>query len=381
MIRHAVIRHRPHDHARAQQRLVYRRRRALEVDAHKVSDRRDVAQAKPAKARDQLPHALVRHVQRARQVRLIVERRGGGHERQAVDVERRAHAVENIGHLGRRHAVADAQAGEAVHLREGARHNQVRVLSNPLQRVRVIARAHGRVTRIFEIRLVNHRHDLRRQRAQKRVELGARQPGTGRVVGVGDEHQPRLWTDGTAQGGEVVAPVFRRHGHGARAGGLGEDRIDGKGMLREQYLARRRHERTHGEVENVARTVAERDLPCRDAEFRAQLLLEHEAVAVRVERNAVERRAQGGERARARAERILVRGQLDGVLHAVLAFELLDWLAGLVWRDGAHTGRGEIDNFITHKKPNAKAQRRKGLEFSSKELVLSILLRAFASSR
>ena len=35
------------------------------------------------------------------QVRGVVERRGSGHQRKAVDVERWAHTIEQVGYLGR----------------------------------------------------------------------------------------------------------------------------------------------------------------------------------------------------------------------------------------------------------------------------------------
>ena len=61
----------------------------------------------------------------------VVERRERRRLRQRVHVERLAHAVEHVGDGRLRDAVADAQAGEAVGLRERARHDEVRVTRDP----------------------------------------------------------------------------------------------------------------------------------------------------------------------------------------------------------------------------------------------------------
>jgi hypothetical protein len=83
------------------------------------------------------------------------------------------------------------------------------------------------------------------------------------------------------------------------------------------------------ELEHVVAAVAEHHLLRVDAEPRGERLLERVCVAVRIARDLGGRLRDRRERARARAARVLVGGELDdaGRLEAELARQLLDRLA------------------------------------------------------
>src|SRR5690606_40813594 len=74
------------------------------------------------------------------QILLVVERRTGGHQGQAVDVERLADAVKDVGDLRRGRRVADPQTGQAVGLAQGAGNDQVRVAGQVVEAVGQLAR-------------------------------------------------------------------------------------------------------------------------------------------------------------------------------------------------------------------------------------------------
>jgi len=131
--------------------------------------------------------------------RVVVEGGAGRELAEASGVEGLAHGVEGRDDLGRGHRVADAEPGQTMDLGERAQHYDRGAARHELDSVRVVRFG----LRELEVGLVEHDQDAVGQAAQERVELAAHVPGTGRVVGVGDEQQPRPGVAGLAHRGEV----------------------------------------------------------------------------------------------------------------------------------------------------------------------------------
>ena len=119
-----------------------------------------------------------------------------------------------------------------------------------------------------------------------------------------------------------------------RAGCLHGARVHGEGVLRIHCLDAGREERLGQQHQHVVRTVAERHLVDVDAvpvrEPRAQVVPAAVGIQPDIRGGGRERRPS----ARPRAQRILVRRQLDAVLDAELALERLGRLARHVRRRG-----------------------------------------------
>ncbi len=103
----------------------------------------------------------------------------------------------------RRVAPADAEAGEAVDLREGARHHHVVGGRRQLDAALVVVAPH-----VLGIGRVEDEEDVGRQPGMQPPHLVERDVGAGRVVGVGDEDDARLRRhprqDRVDVGGEVL---------------------------------------------------------------------------------------------------------------------------------------------------------------------------------
>ena len=112
-------------------------------------------------------------------------------QREAVDIERLAHAVEQVGHFRLHQSIANPQAGQAIGFGEGARNDQV-VL--PFQPARTVEAQFRR--QVFVVGLIQHHNDVPGHLGQKRVDVGRCQERAGRVIRVGDEDQARLRSDG-----------------------------------------------------------------------------------------------------------------------------------------------------------------------------------------
>jgi hypothetical protein len=115
-------------------------------------------------------------------------------------------------------------------------------------------------------------------------------------------------------------------------------------MLCKHRRGARRQEGTRGHVQHIVGAIAENDLLRCDAQFLRQPGLQRKARAVRIQRHVVQRILRCHQRARAGAERIFVRCQLDdvGLVQAEFARELGDRLAGLVWGNRARIRRRRI---------------------------------------
>ena len=125
----------------------------------------------------------------ARDLRVVVEARERRVLGGLVDVERVPHLADRLDDVRRADAVADAQPGEPVDLREGAKDEdarpQVEVL---LDAVRVV-----RLLDVLEVRLVEDGQDVVRDALEEAVRPRRADHRPGRVVGVAevDELRPR----------------------------------------------------------------------------------------------------------------------------------------------------------------------------------------------
>ena len=143
----------------------------------------------------------------------VVERGRGRGERDAVHVERLAHAIHEVGHRRVRERVADAQPGQAVGLGEGARDDQVRMALAATSRVSARS-SRGRYSLYASSSTTSDARAAPRRRNAS--SSSAPREGAGRVVRIGDEDDARLVVDRARHRLEVVAVVLRRH-HDRRA--------------------------------------------------------------------------------------------------------------------------------------------------------------------
>ena len=149
-----------------------------------------------------------------------------------------------------------------------------------------------------------------------------------------------------AHGVEIMAVGPRRGHDRPRPHRLGHDRVHREGVLGEHHLIGGGHEGPGGQLQDLVRAISEREVigrdgPRPDREVRREGLLQGVARAVRVTVQRSQRGPDRGQGQGAGAERVLVRGQLDGTRDAVLPLQLLDRLAGLIGLEAGHTGCGE----------------------------------------
>src|SRR6185503_13129495 len=168
--------------------------------------------------------------------------------------------------------VADPQPGEPEGLRKCARDYEVRVARQPSRTV-----GHAKRRRVFVIRLVEHHEHVLRNRLQERIERILGEPGSRRIVRIGDEHHPRPRPDRGDDRNRIVAewlddvPRPRRRNARGRARRLDRGRIDREGILRVDRLDARNQEGLDEQHQDVVRAVAERYLRDVDAELPLEL--------------------------------------------------------------------------------------------------------------
>ena len=156
----------------------------------------------------------------------VVERGRRGGERDAVDVERLAHAVHDVGDRRVRERVADAQAGQPVGLGEGARDDQVR--DGACSQLTLSAAQVGAAgTRCRPRRAPPARARARVRRKASTASGRAKVPVG--LFGLAIHDDVGLVVDRARHRLEVVAVVCRRHDDRARAARLRGERIDREG--------------------------------------------------------------------------------------------------------------------------------------------------------
>ncbi|MBV6418000.1 MAG: hypothetical protein CMLOHMNK_02779 [Steroidobacteraceae bacterium] len=228
--------------------------------------------------------------------------------------------------------------------------------------------AAARLGRVLEIGLVEHDERGRRNSRDERLECRGAHPGAGGIVRVRDEHEPRRRRHRGEHRLEIVAERhrcmrarMRRHDDRTRPRRLHRERIHREAVLRIHRFGTGREERLREQHQHVVRAVAERQLRGRDIEARRERLLQRVAAAVGIDPGVGERGAHRRERRRTRAERILVRGELDDIAEPELARQLADRFAGRVRGDAAHARARELGRVLAaHGAPTAPpADRRR----------------------
>ena len=138
----------------------------------------------------------------------VVERGHGGGLRRAAHVEAAgARASNSAAPLGARDRVADAQARERVHLREGAQETSGRSGARGPSSVR----GYVGVVDVLVVGLVADHDDARAARAsRKRAPRGASHDRAGGIVRVADDDEPRARRDRGEHRLEVVREAARR---------------------------------------------------------------------------------------------------------------------------------------------------------------------------
>src|SRR5262249_25598957 len=146
---------------------------------------------------------------------------------------------------------------------------------------------------------------------------------------------------------QIVRQIFHRHDLGYAARRFDDQMIDRKGVARHDGFVAWTHERPHGELDQFVRAVAEDEAVFGDAELRRDGAPQLIAVAVGIEMESAQPFADRLQSLRRRPQRVLVRGDLDRVLDAVLPLYLLDRLARLVGNERADVFRHAIENAHT----------------------------------
>ena len=252
----------------------------------------------------------------------IVQRGLSRSQRQAVDIERLAQAVDKVGHLRPCQRITHAQTRQSIGLRKGTGNDEIRVLRQPNQGVR------RRVEKLG-VRLVQHHDDAGRHRGQKLGQRGVRQERPGRIIRIGDKDHRRVLTDRGPHGRKVMAKISRRHLNRRRiAGGNGQG-INRKGMLGKHGRTPRRQKHPRGEFEHIVGTITQHDLIGTHTQPSRQRLFQREAIAIGIQRQAIQGRRYGPTGLGRNAQRVFVGSQFDDVrlLETQLARQLGDRLA------------------------------------------------------
>src|ERR1019366_2750266 len=241
----------------------------------------------------------------------IFQRRDAGRDGRAIGVERPANAIDRVTYPGRRVTPAEPDPGEAVDLRERARHHDVFAVRDKLQAGRIIGAGH-----IFGIGRVENKEDMRGQVLGEPLDLGNRQIGAGRIVRIGEKNH----LGSRANLGEDSIGVRRQIGFvrddwnaARRENG---DLVDEKTMLGKNAFIARTNIGGGEEVKDLVRARAADNAGRVDPMFRAERLAQECGGAVRIILEAIGKGAQGLNGAGRRAERRLVRRKLENPGHA-----------------------------------------------------------------
>ena len=176
-------------------------------------------------------------------MRPIGQRRRRGAKRGGGDVERTANAIEHIDHRLGAVEPADAQGREAVDLREGPRHHDVLGLGRQRHAALIVVAAD-----IFRIGRIKHQQHATRQPCVEPADLAERQIGTGRIVRIGEEDDPR----------PLAHPVEDAVDIGT-ARGADRDRIDQEAVFRVDRLIAGREIGTGEQRQQFVRTGTAND--------------------------------------------------------------------------------------------------------------------------
>ncbi|MNH68009.1 hypothetical protein D3C73_200770 [compost metagenome] len=225
----------------------------------------------------QLLHTRLVELTALRQIFLILQRRTGCRQGEAVDVERLANTVQHVRHHRGRQTVANTQCRQTISLGKSARNQQIGVSREEIQTVRQIA-AFG----VLDVSLVQHHQYMLRNILQELVQRFCAEPGAGRIVRIGDEHDTGIGIDGREHRRQVMPPILGRHHFGLCADGLSGDRVHRERVLTEHGIQARRQIGTRDQLKNVIGTVAQSDLAQFDTALLGQQGFQRKTVAIRV---------------------------------------------------------------------------------------------------
>ena len=197
-------------------------------------------QAQLADFRGQIcaPFVVMRH--RRRDMGAVTDCRDTNkllHQRRA---EGAANAVDRIAHrFGRIHP-ADAQAGKAVNLGEGARHHHIGKFRNHRRAVFIIIGLDE-----FAVSSVNHQQHAFGQAFVQAAQLVLRQIRARGIVRVGEIEQPRSGRHRRQHGVHIhldgAVGGFFRDDHRLAAIGQGSNLVEQEGVLRKNHFIAGRH--------------------------------------------------------------------------------------------------------------------------------------------
>ena len=247
---------------------------------------------------------------------------------EGVDAEGLAHGVDGGAEARGADRVADPQPGQAVALAEGAQDDQVGEVGEQVERrVGVV------VGLELDVGLVeDHRH-VRRDPLAEGGDLGRRDVGRGRVVGVADEQQLGRGGDLGRHRVEVVDVARgQRHADLAGAGQRRQVRVHREGRPGVEDLGAGLAERLGGGEQDLAGAVADGDAAGVGLVALGEAPAQQGRVGVGV---AVHRRRGPGDRLdhlRVRRERRLVGGELGDAAGGDRLGRLPGRHAGLVAR-------------------------------------------------
>ena len=237
---------------------------------------------------------------------VVVQRGERGNLCEQIGVERLPDFFQRRDELGIANAVADAQAGESVDLRERPHQNQIGPHARTHQRRQV-----KRLVQKFDVSLVHHQQHIVGNFVDEMNHLFARRERAGGIIRVCHEHDARLRRDGFEHRGQIVSVFFRRNRDDVRTEHFGDDGINRETELRHHHVVAGHEQRVRDELDDFVRAVAEDEIRRFDAEFGREFLFQVKRVAVGIKIHAGDGFLQRGDGERRRSERIFVRRDLD----------------------------------------------------------------------
>ncbi len=206
---------------------------------------------------------------------------------------------------------AQPQRREAVDFRERAAHHGIVGGRHQLDTGFVVVAAH-----VFGVCRVQHQQHAGRQLAAQALDLVEWHVGAGRVVGVGQEHQPRTLGHRREDRVDVgrVGGLLRLNRRAAR--GKRRDPIDQEAVPRVDHLVARADEGMRQQVQQLIGAGAADNARRIESERPPDRLPQQSRGAVGIVVQGRSGRAIGLDRLLARAERRFVRRQLEHALDA-----------------------------------------------------------------
>src|SRR5690606_25171318 len=307
------------------------------------------------------------------QVGLVIQRYTCSRQRQAVDVEGLPHAVQYIGDTRRRSGITNPQAGQPIRLAQRARDQQVRVAVQIVEAIGQLA-----VFGKFDISLVQYHQHVRRDTLEEVLQRLGANPGTGRVVRVGDKDHASLLVDGFEHAVEVVTVIDGGHHAAFRTYRLGTNRIGREGMGAEDRIAARRQPAPCNQIDDVVGAVTQSDLLRPETETLGQLGLELKTAAIGVAAQLGQLGSNRFKHAGIGAQRILVAGKLDDPrrVDTQLAGQFINRFSGDVGRQFLHAWYSQGEEITGHSyKPQASSRKQKTSPLEARSLRLLLKYR------